>query len=87
MKSIDMLPKANKNAAMLLLFDENSLTEPERRSEQACRPERRGSMRHQQALVDAQKEIDNIYESSALRFSNSSGIRCDTERARSNTAV
>jgi len=47
--------KANKNSAMLVLFDESSLTEPERWSKQACRPERWGSMRHQQALVDAQK--------------------------------
>jgi len=35
-------PKANKTSAMLLLFAENNLTEPERRSKQACRPERWG---------------------------------------------
>ena len=32
---------------MLVLFDEDSLTEPERRSNQTFRPERWGSMRHQ----------------------------------------
>jgi len=46
--------KANKNSDMRILLNDNGLTEPER-SEQACRPERWGSMRHQQALVDAQK--------------------------------
>jgi hypothetical protein len=32
------LRKANKNSELLILINEDSLTESERRSEQACRP-------------------------------------------------
>ena len=55
--------KSNKNFELVILFIDNSLTEPER-SEQAYRPERWGSMRHQQAWWTLKKERDNTYESS-----------------------
>ena len=54
---------ANKNFELLILLNDNSLTEPER-SEQAYRPERWGSMCHQQAWWTIKKESDNTYESS-----------------------
>jgi hypothetical protein len=49
---------------MLLLFDENSLTEPERRSEQAYRPERWGQCAISNGWWTLKKERDNTYESS-----------------------
>jgi hypothetical protein len=46
---------ANKNFDLLIFLNENSLTDPEQ-SAQACRPERWGSMRHQQVWWTLKKE-------------------------------
>ena len=72
---------------MLVLFDENGLTEPERWSNEPVVRSVGGQCAISKLWWTLTKEIDNIYEGSAVRFSSNSGIRCGAERARSNTAL